>query len=263
MPRNPVLGILYACLLGVILPICECGMIPIVRRLIRKGMPVYMGMTYILAAPIINPVTYAATAMAFRSDPSMAYYRIGITFVAVFIIGIILYFTVKQSPLKPLARDSHTHAHGHGHEHEHEHGHDHEHAAGRKISSIFTHAADEFFDMGKYLMLGAFLTACIQTFVSRSDLIAMSGGNFGSHLFMMAFAYVISLCSSSDAFIAASFAGSFPKSALLAFLVFGPMVDFKNTFMLLSAFKSRFVYAFIALISIVVLLLTVTLSSWL
>jgi len=68
------------CLLGIALPVCECGMIPVVRRLIHKGMPVYLGVAYLLAAPGINPVTYAATAMAFQAEPRMAHFRIGLAF---------------------------------------------------------------------------------------------------------------------------------------------------------------------------------------
>jgi len=117
--------------------------------------------------------------------------------------------------------------------------------------------------MGKFLMLGAFLTAFIQTFVSRSELLNLSGGDFGSHILMMGFAYLISLCSTSDAFVAASFSGFFPKSALLAFLIYGPMVDFKNTLMLLSVFKSRFVLRLILLITVVVLTVSLLAGYWL
>ncbi|QYR23632.1 permease [Paenibacillus sp. sptzw28] len=248
IPRNPVLGVVYACLLGILLPVCECGMIPIVRRLISKGMPVYIGITYILAAPIINPVTFAATFMAFRTDHQMGYFRIGLAFVVALIIGIVLYYTVRKNPLKHhLEHNRHDHSN-----HQHDHNHSHNHKPGNRLLAVFTHASDEFFEMGKYLMIGAFLTAVIQTFISREQLVSLSGGALGSHLLMMGFAYLISLCSTSDAFVAASFSGIFPKGALLAFLVFGPMVDFKNTLMMLSTFRSRFVFRLILLVTVVV-----------
>ncbi|TYP76410.1 permease [Paenibacillus methanolicus] len=269
LPRSPLLGIIYACALGILLPICECGMIPIMRRLIRKGMPVYIGVTYILAAPIINPVTYAATSMAFPANPSMAAMRLALAFVVASAVGLVLFRTVRRNPLKadaggqaPAHRHEHDHDHAHGHADTHDHEHDHVYeSAGRKAAGVFTHAADEFFEMGKYLMLGAFLTACVQTFISREDLLTLSGGTFGAHAFMMGFAYLISLCSTSDAFIAASFRGTFPPSALLAFLVFGPMIDFKNTLMLLSVFRGRFVAQLIALVTAAVLILSLILNK--
>lgn len=301
IPKNPLLGVVYACLLGILLPVCECCMIPIVRRLISKGMPVYIGITYILAAPIINPVTFAATYMAFRLNTDMVYFRMGLAFAVSAIVGLVLYHRVRTSPLKfaaasleagesaaglsgrphdrysqgPIHSDSalrhgahehvsgsHHQAHMHDHHihrygHAHDHDHDHSYASGGKFLSVFTHAADEFFEMGKFLMLGAFLTALIQTFVSRDDLVSLSGGDLGAHALMMAFAFLISLCSTSDAFIAASFNGVFPKGALLAFLVFGPMVDFKNTLMMLAVFRSRFVFGLIVLITAVVLILSI------
>jgi uncharacterized membrane protein YraQ (UPF0718 family) len=258
VPKHPVPGVLLACLLGVILPVCECGMIPIVRGLIRKGMPVYLGITYILAAPILNPVTYAATYLAFRTQPEMAYYRMGLAFVVAAAIGWILYLRVRNNPLKAETgslhvHDHHHHHHGHSHDHADSHPHVHPRGIGSRMVQTFTHASDEFFEMGKYLVLGAFLTALIQTFISRQDLLSMGGGPFGSHLLMMGFAYVISLCSTSDAFIAASFTGTFPKGALLSFLVFGPMLDFKNTLMMLAVFRTRFVVRLSVLIAVVVL----------
>ncbi|TJY40749.1 permease [Cohnella pontilimi] len=261
IPNHPIPGVLLACLLGVLLPVCECGMIPIVRGLIRKGMPAYLGIAYILAAPILNPVTYAATYMAFRTQHEMAYYRMGLAFVVAAAVGWVLYLFLKRDPLKAEppahAHDGHHHDHHHGHSHDHEH----HHRGGNKVLQMFTHASDEFFEMGKYLVIGCFLTAVIQTFVSRGELVSMGGGLIGSHLLMMGFAYIISLCSTSDAFVAASFAGTFSKGALLSFLVLGPMVDFKNTLMMLAVFRTRFVAKLTVLIVVLVLAASILLEK--
>ncbi|WP_245809585.1 MULTISPECIES: permease [Cohnella] len=248
LPKNHWLGIGIASLLGIVLPLCECGMIPVVRRLIQKGMPVYLGITYILAAPIINPVTYISTFMAFRTQPEVALYRTLLAFIAVAAIGLILHRSVKEQPLRsapaaPAAR-----------------GREHRHDGNNRLAHAFSHASDEFFEMGKYLLLGAFLTAAIQTFVSRDTLLSLSWDG-GGHLFMMAFAYLISLCSTSDAFIAASFTGTFPTGALLSFLVFGPMLDLKNTIMMLAVFRKKFVVRLSFLIFATVLVVTV-LADW-
>ncbi|MFD0616113.1 permease [Paenibacillus sp. GCM10027629] len=244
-PSNPVLGILFACLLGIVFPMCECGMIPVVRRLISKGMPVYIGVVFILTGPIINPIVFAATFMAFRNHPAMAYSRMGLAFVVAAIIGALLYRFVKDSPLRNNRSQLYGHDSGEGHQHEHEHQ--------GKLTTFLVHASDEFFEMGKYLVLGSLLTALIQTFIQRETLVDLGQGPLTSHLFMMGFAYVLSICSTSDAFVASSFQATFTSSSLLTFLVFGPMLDFKSTLMLLSVFKTKFVIILSLLVAITVL----------
>ncbi|WP_276355245.1 permease [Cohnella caldifontis] len=281
LPSHPVPGVLLACLLGIVLPVCECGMIPIVRSLIRKGMPAYVGITYVLAAPILNPVTYTSTYLAFREQPEIAAYRMGLAFVSAAAIGWLLYAFSKRNPLRSDTREGgfshvhnhayghdhghdheHAHVHAHRHDHEHAHEHEHEHARHSHGSSLLVegrwfqtvaHASDEFFEMGKFLLLGAFLTAVIQTFAGERLLLSLDSGPFVSHLLMMGFAYAISLCSTSDAFVAASFSGTFHPGALLSFLVFGPMLDFKNTLMMLAVFRRGFVAKLSLLIAAVVL----------
>ncbi|MEW9697790.1 permease [Paenibacillus sp. SI8] len=252
IPRNPLVGILFACLLGLIFPMCECGMIPVVRRLILKGMPVYIAVVFILTGPIINPIVFAATFMAFRNHPAMAYSRMGLAFAVAAAIGLLLYRFIKSNPLRISRAQLSGQAELEGHWHQ-----------GSKITSFFLHASDEFFEMGKYLVFGSLLTALIQTFLQRESLLAIGQGPLSSHLFMMGFAYVLSLCSTSDAFVASSFQTSFTPGSLLTFLVLGPMLDFKSTLMLLSVFKSKFVLVLSLLIAITVLAGSLLLEVWL
>ena len=107
--------------------------------------------------------------------------------------------------------------------------------------------------MGKFLVFGSLMTAVIQIFMHRESLVAVGQGPISSHLFMMGFAYVLSLCSTSDAFVASSFQSTFTAGSLLTFLVIGPMLDFKSTLMLLSIFKTRFVLVLSMLVAITVL----------
>lgn len=245
IPRNPVLGVVAACLLGIVFPVCECGLIPIVRRLIAKGMPLYAGVAFIVTGPIVNPVVYAATFAAFRTRPEIAYARMGLAVAVGLAIGLLVYFFIKRNPLKNAAAEGTA-------EHRHEHGHRTPGGRGR-LEEATKHAGDEFFEMGKYLILGSLITACIQAFVPRQELLGIGQGEFGSHLFMMGFAYILSLCSTSDAFVASSFVGTFSAGSLLAFLVFGPMIDFKGTLMMLAVFKARFVL-FVGIAAAVVVL---------
>jgi uncharacterized membrane protein YraQ (UPF0718 family) len=246
-PKNPIIGVLFGSLLGLLLPLCECGMIPVVRRLIRKGMPAYIGIVFIFAGPIINPVVFTSTYTAFRSKPVMAYSRLALALVVCVALGLVLYRFMKKSPLKNDAlslaaannkditdMDSYGHVHG---------------GQGTgfrgRIGATLSHASDEFFDIGKYLILGSFITAIVQTLLDRSLLSTISSEPVISNIFMMGFAFALSLCSTSDAFVASSFNGIFGPGALLAFLVFGPMVDLKSMLMLLASFRTKVVIAII------------------
>jgi uncharacterized membrane protein YraQ (UPF0718 family) len=282
VPKNPLLGILYACVIGILFPICECGMIPIMRRLLRKGMPLYIAVVFIVAGPILNPIVFASTFMAFRSRPEIAYSRMGLAFVSAIVIGLIVYRFVKVNPLRAGISQAQPHAHIHAHnsehaaghihasqpvydhtlDHTHRHSHDQgqSHHHGSKWRSMLGHASDEFFEMGKYLIFGAMLAALVQTMMSRDWLVSVGTGEWSSHLFMMGFAYLISLCSTSDAFVASSFASTFSTGSILSFLVFGPMLDFKATIMLTAIFRARFVVIMSGLIFITVLTLSMLLE---
>jgi uncharacterized membrane protein YraQ (UPF0718 family) len=50
-----------------------------------------------------------------------------------------------------------------------------------------------------------------------------------------------------DAFFALSYSAIFPQPALLAFLVFGPMLGMKSTGLMLTAFRPRVVLTIAAL----------------
>jgi uncharacterized protein len=247
IPKNPVIGLLVASLLGVLFPVCECGMIPVARRLIQKGMPAYLGITYMLAAPVLNPVVYFATYSAFRTRPDMVYSRMALGFGVAFSAGLLIYFFVRKNPLKLRADE----LRGAGAQTER-----------MTLSGWAEHMLNDFFDMAKYLLFGAFIAACLQVFVARSTLIGIGAHSWSSYPFMMGLAYVLSLCSTSDAFVAASFSGAFSKGPLLAFMVLGPMLDFKSTLMLLSAFRFRFV-AFLIASLIVLAGLGSVLAAWL
>ncbi|WP_025703681.1 permease, partial [Paenibacillus graminis] len=151
IPRRPFPAILFGCLLGILFPVCECGMIPLVRRLMHKGMPLYVAIVFILSGPILNPVVYGATLTAFRAHPELAYARMGLAFIVAAIIGFIVYATVRKTPLRlSIARES---------------GEPHERSTrGGKLVAVFVHTSDEFFEMGKYLIIGCLLTSGIQTF---------------------------------------------------------------------------------------------------
>ncbi|PGT91110.1 MULTISPECIES: permease [Bacillaceae] len=241
LPRNAILALLPAALLGAIFPICECAIVPIVRRLMKKGMPLHIGVVFLVGAPILNPVVFASTYYAFSSELHIAYARMGLAFVLSIVIGFIIYLLFKNTnQLKWTKEDVVV-----------EGNTNQEEKVGKLKSTLF-HASDEFFEMGKFLIMGALIASLFQTFLDRTLLTELGTNEFLSPALMMGFGYILSLCSEADAFVAASFGGTFTAGSLLAFLVYGPMLDLKNTIMLFAFFKARFVAAFILVVTIVV-----------
>ncbi|MED0867734.1 permease [Bacillus spizizenii] len=239
MPKNRFLAVLFGALAGVLFPACECGIIPITRRLLLKGVPLHAGVAFMLTAPIINPIVLFSTFIAFGNRWSVVFYRGGLALAVSVIIGIILSYQFKDNQLlKPEEPGHHHH---------------HHHSLLQKLGGTLRHAIDEFFSVGKYLIIGAFIAAAMQTYVKTSTLLAIGQNDVSSSLVMMGLAFVLSLCSEVDAFIASSFSSTFSLGSLIAFLVFGAMVDIKNLLMMLAAFKKRFVFLLITYIVVIVL----------
>ncbi|MBU9714749.1 permease [Evansella tamaricis] len=249
LPKSALMALVPAAMLGAILPLCECAIVPVVRRLIKKGMPLHVGVVFLVAAPILNPIVFASTYFAFRSEQTntILYSRMGLAFVLSIIIGAILYGIFKNSH---QLRGENISLHVHGHHHHHPG--DGSSTFFSKIKDTMYHAVDEFFMMGKYLIIGAFIAAMFQTFLDRAVLTAIGQNDFSSTMVMMIFAYLLSLCSEADAFVASSFGSQFTDMSLVAFLVYGPMLDLKNTFMLFAFFKARFVIVFMITVTIIV-----------
>lgn len=238
MPKNRFLAVLFGALAGVLFPACECGIIPITRRLLLKGVPLHAGVAFMLTAPIINPIVLFSTYIAFGNRWSVVFYRGGLALAISVLIGVILSYQFKDNQLLKPDEPGHHHHHG---------------TLLQKLGGTLQHAIDEFFSVGKYLIIGAFIAAAMQTYVKTSTLLAIGQNDVSSSLVMMGLAFVLSLCSEVDAFIASSFSSTFSLGSLIAFLVFGAMVDIKNLLMMLAAFKKRFVFLLITYIVVLVL----------
>ncbi|SKC81192.1 Predicted permeases [Maledivibacter halophilus] len=91
----------------------------------------------------------------------------------------------------------------------------------------------------------------MQTFISRGYILSIGQGKISSTIVMMILAFVLSLCSEADAFIARTFVGQFTIGSIVGFLILGPMIDIKNTLMLSSSFKMKFVIRLMTIISLV------------
>lgn len=253
IPKNMLSGIILAGLMGLVFPVCECGIVPVARRLMKKGVPAAMGVTFLLAAPIVNPVVMAGTYYAF-GDVKVALLRAAGGFIAAVIVALILAKNLTKSPLIDQADECGHEAEtcGCGHEHHHEHEHEKKSGAWVKIMETLTHAGDEFFQMGKFLIIGALLAASLQSAVYRDFLLSLGRSPAPATLSMMGMAYGLSLCSEADAFIAATFVKSFALPSILAFLVYGPMLDVKQTMMLMTTFNRSFVVRLTLVVTVIV-----------
>jgi uncharacterized protein len=239
IPKNKFGAIVLASVIGALFPACECGIVPITRRLMAKGVPLYAAIPFMLTGPIINPVVLFATFVAFGNDWKIMIERGVVAFLVSLIVGLILAFQFKTPQVKNEI---------------------HVHTASKKMSEkigdALKHTIDEFFSVGKFVIIGGLIAAAMQTYVKTSTLIALGHGVVSSNVVMMGLSYILSLCSSADAFIASSFRSTFNDSAVIAFLVFGPMFDIKNTLMMLSQFKTKFVFSLFVYVFILVLLLS-------
>ena len=264
-PKKYGIGFLTALFAGALFPVCECAAVPLMRSLIKKGVAMPIAVTFMLASPIVNPISIVSTLYAFPQQPSVAFYRLSFGLLIAFAIGLLLLFYPEEKYLKEdFDREPSVQPHTFG-------GVDTAFrlATGRsaqnsrsepqsdnfgsitaeskvqwlqvKVYALLMHTCSEFFTTGPFLILGAFITALIRAAVPQELFSITSGSAAGSLLVMMLFAFVFSACSTSDAFIARSFLNRFPSGSILGFLVYGPMMDIKNLFMLLSLFKKRFV----------------------
>jgi uncharacterized protein len=224
LPRNMQAPV--AALAGVTFPVCECGSVPVARRLVAKGLAPSAAVTFMLAAPIVNPVVVASTFVAYRGRDTL-WVMVGGRFLLGFLVAIIVGWVIgARRPQDLLRRATSIEAHEVD-------------AAEARWRRFFGHLAGDVVFMARFLIIGAAIAAAIQTFVPQTIVDGLASLPVLSLVAMMALAYLMSLCSESDAFVAASFV-SFGPGPQLAFLVFGPMVDTKLTALYIGTYNRGF-----------------------
>ncbi len=226
-PKNKVLATACGASLGTIFPTCECGMVPVARSLIRSGVPSYAAIAFMLAAPIVNPLVFISTWIAFE-NVYIALTRLLSGFLLAF-IGTLVFMAVKPETALSIEQSFLSAAVQHT-----------ENATSRlsKIRGFIDTSAGEFLALGKFLVIGSVLAAVVLNFVSRDMILTIGRDPGSSILAMMSLASGLSLCSSSDAFVARAFSNSFTPGSVLAFMLTGPLVATKS-FMLLSVLKLK------------------------
>jgi len=253
VPRGRLASLSALAGLGALFPVCECGNVPVARRLLSRGVPVAAAMVFLLSAPALNPVVALSTYAAFRDQPSIVVLRLLLTFVVAIGVGLLVSFHPRPAE---LVRGSGTPVSP-------------EHAAPPPpvgITSVARRFARgtlaELVEMGAVLVVGAALAAVTQTVVPRVTLLGLGQGPVVSVVAMMALAVILSVCSTVDAFVALAYAGTFTDGSLIAFLVFGPMIDIKSILLMLTVFSARTVALVAALVTEAVLLIGIGLNYW-
>ena len=284
MPRHPLLGALAGSLVGFLFPVCECGNVPVARRLLMKGAPSSVAVGFLLAAPTINPVVIWATWTAFRDQPEIVFLRVGFSLLIATLIGWIFSTqkdmrpllqasvtrlmpnptvanpTTKQSPnsetfVPPLLQSGTYLLQQPGQMFQLDTPNAYELFASSPVSKplaakltlMLDNVVQELRELGGVLVLGAAIAAFVQVAIPREIILSLGQGPITSILAMMVLAMVVSICSTVDSFFALSFASTFTSGSLLAFLVFGPMIDLKNIGLLLTVFRSRVIVYLFAL----------------
>lgn len=234
IPRINIFGYFGAALIGLVFPVCECAIIPITRSLIKKGMPIGMGITFMLSVPIINPVVIMSTYYAFYDKQAMVILRIAGGFIAAILIGIIVNL-LKGNEDRVIINST---------------GKDYYCSCGcndflekkNKLKAVFEHTNREFLDIMGYLIFGAFISSGFQVIQSQDGFNYIFHNKLLSIVFMMFLGFILSLCSEADAFVGRTFLENYSFSGVAAFLILGPMLDLKNLVMLFGTFKKNFVF---------------------
>jgi len=246
LPRNAAAGILLGGALGAVLPMCECGIVVVIRRLLQKGLPLSNAMAYMLAAPVVNPIVAISTFAAFRGQGplEMMLCRIGLSFAVAVIMASVVYFLGRSFVLRadlavaPAADNDH-----------------HDHRGGREKAAAAVRAATgDFLDVTVFFVLGAAVATLFNTSVNQQVIMPLAEDRVLAVGSMMGLAALLSLCSTSDAFVAATFT-AFPSASKLAFMVFGPVVDLKLVFIYGLVFRRRFIVFLVAGLAFLVFLL--------
>lgn len=289
LPKNPILGALFGSCAGFLFPVCECGNIPVARRLLMQGAPAPVAIGFLLAAPTINPIVIWSTWVAFREQPEIVWLRILFSLAIATIIGCVFSTQTDMQPLlqpgvtrgrlipveqpkaelpssTPALLKSGSYILGGGIIQRLDASvlnNSPRDLAGvgkslwqQKLYLFIENCVQELRELGGVLVLGSAVAAFLQVAVPREIIIGLGQGPVLSIVAMMILAAVVSICSTVDSFFALAFASTFTSGSLLAFLVFGPMVDLKAMGLMLSVFRPRAIVYIFAIAAQLTFLLT-------
>jgi len=278
LPKHAFWGALAGSMVGFLFPVCECGNVPVARRLLMQGAPSPVAIGFLLAAPTVNPIVLWSTWTAFRDQPEIVVLRLFLSLTIATIVGWVF---SAQTDLRPLLQPSVARAMPRLADNQ-------SNQPDQSLSPLLQsgtfllgqagttpvrldtmvpslsssnpalpfpprlglfveNTIQEVRELGGVLVLGSAIAAFIQISAPRELVLGLGQGPVTSILAMMLLAALVSICSTVDSFFALSFAATFTSGSLLAFLVFGPMIDLKGIGLMLSIFKTRAVVYLFAL----------------
>ncbi len=241
LPRRPALRRMLLSLTGILMPVCECGNVPLSRGLMMRGFSVSESVTFLLAAPILNPVTIITTYQAFGWDNGILAGRIVGGFLIANLAGWLLDTRANQSGMLTPSFNAHC-------------AHTHE-ERGSKLHRSLLNFAEETSALLPALVIGCAVAGAIQIGAPRDLLVALGSNPIWSVLALIALAFVISICSSVDAFFILALSATFMPGSIVAFLLFGAMMDVKMLALLRTTFTGRtlaYLAILVALCSLVI-----------
>lgn len=253
LPKSRFISIIFAAVLGIFIPICECAIVPIARSLIKKGVPIAVAIVFMLSVPIVNPIVILSTFYAFN-DIRIVLIRVLGGIISAILIGILIDILTNKKEEVIKVKSQYENICDCGCE------------IGdyfynkSKIRLCLEHASKEFFNILRYYIFGSFLSSIFVVVLKEEVLTNYSTGVFMPIIIMMTLSFLLSLCSEADAFIAKSFLSYFGVPAIAAFLIIGPMLDLKNAILISSYFKKSFAIKLFLLIILVVIGFSMTLT---
>lgn len=231
---RPRLAGALAPLSGVALPLCDCGIVPIARRLRDGGMSRAAVNGFVAGAPLTNPIVVVSTLVAFPGSPGMVLGRI-VVGLGVAALAAALAPPPRAAPVPEPCSDE-----------------------GRP--GFLNTVAAEMNGMGPTLVLGALAAATLKAFLPTTTATSWADQPLLGAVAMMALAFVMSICSQADAFVAASLpVGALPR---LAFLVLGPLFDLRLAGLYRRQFGTGWVVGYGAVVVPAVLVLATAWTTW-
>lgn len=234
LPRNAWARRGVLSLLGMFIPVCECGNVPFARGLMMRGLAPAEAMTFLIAAPIVNPIVILTTHAAFGWDGGILVARLAGGFVIANLIGWLFSLRRDQQALL-TERFVDTCAHV-------------AHEPGSPARRSLVQFLIELRAVMPALVIGSALAGAVQVLVPRDVLLAIGSNPVLSILAMVALAMTVAICSNVDAFFALSFASTFSSGAIIAFLIVGPLVDVKMLALLRTTFTARVLAAVVGVV---------------
>ncbi len=221
LPQQPLLRRACLSLLGIALPVCECGNVPLARGLLAKGLTPSESLVFLLAAPILNPVTIITTQQAFAGDMTILWARVFGGFAIANLVG----WVYARRPAEELLTNTFVASCQADHVQQ-----------SKRVASLAIFRR-EVQAMLPALVVGAGLAGLVQVVVSREVLVSLGSQPVWSVIAMVALAFIVSICSNVDAFFALAFRQTFMTGALVSFLTFGPMIDIKMLSLLRTTYR--------------------------